>query len=66
MVKYELSQEAVALAKMYGNEEFLEYVLNEFIPKVLETQSRYLLRTDFQDVDRNIVNSAWSIYRRRL
>ena len=66
MVKYELSQEAIALAKFYGNEEFLEYVLNEFIPKVLEAQGRYLLRTDYQDMDRNIVNSAWSIYRRRL
>ena len=66
MVKYELSQEAIALAKFYGNEEFLNYVLNEFIPKVLESQGRYLLRTDFQDVDRNIVNSAWSVYRRRL
>ena len=66
MVKYELSQEAIALAKMYGNEEFLDYILNEFIPKILESQGRYLLRTDFQDIDRNIVNSAWSVYRRRL
>lgn len=66
MVKYNLSQEAIDLAKFYGNEEFLNYVINEFIPKILESQGRYLLRTDFQDVDRNIVNSAWSIYRRRL
>lgn len=66
MVKYELSQEAIDLAKFYGNEEFLNYVINEFIPKVLESQGRYLLRTDYQDMDRNIVNSAWSIYRRRL
>ena len=66
MVKYELSQEAVALAKMYGNEEFLEYVLNEFIPNIIEAKDRYLLRTDFKDLDRNIVNSAWSVYRRRL
>ena len=51
---------------MYGNEEFLDYVLNEFIPRILESQDRYLLRTDFQDMDRNIVNSAWSVYRRRL
>ena len=66
MVKYELSQEAIALAKFYGSEEFLDYVINEFIPKVLESQGRYLLRTDYQDMDRNIVNSAWSVYRRRL
>ena len=66
MVKYNLSQEAIDLAKFYGNEEFLEYVLNEFIPMILESQGQYLLRTDFKDLDRNIVNSAWSVYRRRL
>lgn len=66
MVKYELSQEAIDLAKFYGNEEFLEYVLNEFIPNIIESHGQYLLRTDFKDLDRNIVNSAWSVYRRRL
>lgn len=66
MIGYALSQEAKELALRCGNQEFLDYVLNEFIPLMLSHSNPddFLLRTDFPDKDRNIVSTAWSQYRR--
>ena len=70
MIEYPLSQKARNLALYYGNQQFLDYVLNVFIPRMLSSSSsgrgRFLLRTDFPDRDRNIVNTAWGQYRRTL
>ena len=67
MVGCTLSQEARELALSYGGSEFLQYVLNVFLPLVRDSSShqrRLLLRTDFPvGDDRNIVNTAWSQYR---
>lgn len=62
MIDYELSQEAKDLALYFG-EQFLNYVLYEFLPDYLANPRSFLLRSDWDDLDRNIVSTAWSRYR---
>lgn len=68
MVSYMLSREATELALSYGGQQFLDYIYYTFIPNLQSHphQRWFILRTDFPDRDRNIVNTAWSQYRRTL
>lgn len=62
-----LSQEARNLALRYGGQQFLIYIITVFMPNSRNNQRRLLLRTDFPiGDDRNIVNAAWSQYRRTI
>ena len=63
IISSNLSDEALNLARDYGGDDFIDYIMNEFIPNV-NRREKYILRSDYPDKDRNVVTTAWQIYRK--
>ena len=58
-----ITDEGLALLARYNDDLFINWFYNEYIPS-MQPGTRMLLRSDFTDVDRNLINTARSMYNR--
>ena len=63
--KKDFSKEALKLMRMYNSQDsnFHDYLHNTWIPERSTTKFT-LLRSDYPDTDRNVINTAWTDFRR--
>ena len=59
-----LTQAGLSLLSYYNDSRFISWFYDEYLPN-LQPTNRMLLRTDFNDIDRNLICTAHSIYMNR-
>ena len=58
------TQKGLSLLNTFNDSRFTIWLYNEYIPNI--NPEHLLLRTNFQDIDRNLIITAWHRYLRSV